>query len=88
MASGKFDVNIWLLLIVLSVAAIVGDAVGYLIGRNLGHRLYAREDSRLFKRAHLMKAHEFYERYGGKTIVIARFVPIVRTFAPTVAGAS
>jgi membrane-associated protein len=87
-ASGKFDVSIWLLLIVLSLAAIVGDAVGYMIGRKLGQRLYAREDSRLFKRAHLMKAHEFYERYGGKTIVIARFVPIVRTFAPTVAGAA
>ena len=80
--------NVWVLLITLSIAAIVGDQVGYMIGRNLGARLYARENSRLFRREHLIRAHEFYEKYGGKTIVIARFIPIVRTFAPTVAGAA
>jgi membrane-associated protein len=80
--------NVWVLLVTLSIAAIVGDQVGYMIGRKLGARLYARENSRLFRREHLIRAHEFYEKYGGKTIVIARFVPIVRTFAPTVAGAA
>lgn len=84
----KGDLNIWVLLVTLSIAAIVGDAVGYAIGRRLGPKLFKKEDSLLFKRKHLVKAHEFYERYGGKTIVIARFIPIIRTFAPTVAGAA
>ncbi len=77
----------WLLLSV-SVCAVVGDQVGYLIGRKAGQALYRREDSLIFKRRHLERAHEFYEKYGAKTIVIARFVPIVRTFAPAVAGAA
>jgi membrane-associated protein len=80
--------NVWVLLFALSLAAVVGDQVGYMIGKSLGARLYARESSRLFRRDHLLRAHEFYEKYGGKTIVIARLVPIVRTFAPTVAGAA
>lgn len=86
--AARGDLNVAILLASLSIAAIVGDAVGYAIGKSAGQRLYNRPDSLLFKRKHLMKAHEFYERYGGKTIVIARFVPIVRTFAPTVAGAA
>ena len=77
----------WLLLGV-SLCAVVGDQVGYAIGRKAGQALYRREDSLIFKRRHLERAHEFYEKYGAKTIVIARFVPIVRTFAPAVAGAA
>ena len=83
---GVMDVRV--LLVTLSVAAVVGDQVGYLIGRKAGEALYRREDSRFFKRKHLIAAHEFYEKYGGKTIFLARFVPIIRTFAPTVAGAA
>jgi membrane-associated protein len=83
---GVMDVRI--LLVTLSIAAVLGDQVGFLIGRKAGEALYRREDSRFFKRKHLIAAHEFYERYGGKTIFLARFVPIIRTFAPTVAGAA
>ncbi len=86
--AARGDLNVAVLLVTLSIAAIVGDAVGYTIGRRLGPKLFKKEDSLLFKRKHLVKAHEFYERYGGQTIVIARFVPIIRTFAPTVAGAA
>jgi membrane-associated protein len=67
-------------------AAIVGDSVGYAIGYRTGPRIFTREDSLLFDRRHLIRTRDFYERYGGKTIVIARFVPIIRTFAPVVAG--
>lgn len=77
-----------LLMVLLSVAAIAGDTVGYFIGRKAGPAIFSRPDSRLFKRKHLDSAHEFYEKHGPKTIVLARFVPIVRTFAPTVAGAA
>jgi len=80
--------NLWALLVLGSICAVVGDQVNYYIGRSAGHALYSRPDSRFFKRRHLERAHEFYEKYGGKTIVIARFVPIVRTFAPAVAGAA
>ena len=83
-ATGKPPLG-WMML-VLSVAAIVGDSVGFAIGRRAGPALYSRPDSRFFKRQHLMKAHAFYERWGGLTIILARFVPVVRTFAPTVAG--
>lgn len=78
--------NIWLLIALVSVAAIVGDSVGYAIGWHLGPRIFNREQSRFFHRSHLVRTQRFYERYGPKTIVLARFVPIVRTFAPTVAG--
>ncbi|HJU57017.1 MAG TPA: VTT domain-containing protein, partial [Pyrinomonadaceae bacterium] len=77
-----------ILLFSVFVAAVVGDAVGYLTGSKLGPRLFKRQKSLLFKPSHLQKAHAFYEKYGGKTIIIARFVPIVRTFAPIVAGAA
>jgi membrane-associated protein len=70
----------------LTIAAILGDAVNYQIGRYVGPAVFKRENSRFFKREHLEKTHAFYERYGGKTIIIARFVPIVRTFAPFIAG--
>jgi membrane-associated protein len=80
--------NLWWLLFLVSLCAIVGDQVGYVIGRKAGQALYRREDSLIFRKRHLERAHEFYEKYGAKTIVIARFVPIVRTFAPAVAGAA
>lgn len=77
----------WLLLPV-SLCAIAGDQLGYFIGRKAGKNLYRREDSRFFKKRHLERAHEFYERRGPAAIIIARFVPIVRTFCPPVAGAA
>lgn len=82
------QLDIVTLLVVLSVAAIGGDAAGYWIGRRAGPRLFQRENSRLFKRGHLLAAEAFYRKHGGKTIVLARFVPFVRTFAPAVAGAA
>jgi membrane-associated protein len=85
-ARGDLDI-VWLNL-ALCAAAIVGDATGYWIGRRAGKALYSRPNSLLFRREHLVKTHEFYERHGGKTIVIARFMPILRTFAPVVAGAA
>ncbi|MCK9518929.1 MAG: VTT domain-containing protein [Dehalococcoidia bacterium] len=83
---GHFDV--WLLIPLLILAAIAGDATGYHIGRSAGPRIFRREDSRFFRRRHLERAHTFYERHGGKTIMLARFLAFVRTFAPTVAGAA
>lgn len=80
------SLNPQLLVILLTIAAVLGDAVNYQIGRYIGPAVFKQEDSKFFKRAHLEKTHEFYERYGGKTIIIARFVPIVRTFAPFIAG--
>jgi membrane-associated protein len=68
------------------IAAVVGDSVGYAFGRRVGVRLFQREDSLLFSKKNVLKAQEFYERHGGKAIVLARFVPVVRTFAPIVAG--
>jgi membrane-associated protein len=78
---------VWLNL-ALMAAAITGDALGYWIGYRTGQALYSRPNSFLFRREHLVKTHEFYEKHGGKTIVIARFMPIIRTFAPVVAGAA
>lgn len=80
--------HLGLLLLLVSMCAVAGDQVGYWIGRRAGQTLYKRDDSLLFKKRHLERAHEFYDRYGGKTIVLARFVPVVRTFAPPVAGAA
>ncbi len=80
--------NVYYLVILGSICAVVGDQVGYFIGRSAGQALYTREDSFFFRKSHLERAHEFYEKYGGKTIVLARFIPIVRTFAPAVAGAA
>jgi membrane-associated protein len=86
--AAKGDLNIVWLNLALIAAAIIGDATGYWIGRRAGQALYNRPNSFFFRRQHLIKTHEFYEKHGGKTIVIARFVPIIRTFAPVVAGAA
>ena len=77
----------WILLPVM-LCAIVGDQIGYWIGRAAGSALYSREESLFFHKRHLQRAHEFYEKYGGKTVILARFVPIIRTFCPPVAGAA
>ena len=82
----QFGLNMWLLGVLLTIAAIVGNTVGYGIGRYTGPRLFTRDDSLLFKKKHLYRAQAFYEKHGGKTLVIARFMPIVRTFVPVVAG--
>ena len=84
--AAKGDFDILSLNLTLMVAAILGDATGYWIGKRTGRALYDRPDSLLFRREHLRITHDFYERHGGKTIVFARFMPIVRTFAPVVAG--
>jgi membrane-associated protein len=83
-AMGALKVE-WLF-VMLSIAAIAGDTVNYMIGHYVGPRVFARESGRFFKKEYLERTHRFYEKYGGKTIVIARFVPIIRTFAPFVAG--
>ncbi len=83
---GTFDLGI--LCVLCFVAAVTGDAVGYTFGARVGRRLYERPESRFFKKSHLIAAEGFYERHGGTTIVIARFLPFVRTFAPIVAGAA
>jgi membrane-associated protein len=83
-ASGKL--NVWLLLFELSLAAILGDQLNYAVGRRLGPRLFYKEDSFWFNKKHLLRTQQFYEKHGVKTIIIARFVPIIRTFAPAVAG--
>ncbi|MFO0500926.1 MAG: VTT domain-containing protein [Acidobacteriota bacterium] len=84
--AGAGGLNIWAIIGVLIVAAVVGDGVGYLLGRKAGVSVYNRPDSRFFKREHLVRTQAFYEKHGGKTIIYARFVPIVRTFAPFIAG--
>ena len=84
----EFGLNVYLLGTILTIAAIAGDAVGYWFGRVSGPRLFTRPESRFFKPKYLRQAADFYERHGGKTIVIARFMPIVRTFVPIVAGAA
>ncbi|KLT72774.1 hypothetical protein PL75_06775 [Neisseria arctica] len=80
--------NIHVMVLLLLIAAIVGDAVNFMIGKYFGAKLFANPDSKIFRRSYLEKTHRFYEKHGGKTIIIARFVPIVRTFAPFVAGMS
>ena len=80
------DLNIHLLVLCIIVAAIAGDAVNYTIGRLFGGKLFSREDSKIFRRSYLDKTHAFYAKHGGKTIILARFIPIIRTFAPFVAG--
>ena len=79
-------INVHLMIGILIVAAILGDASNYLIGRYFGEKLFSNPNSKIFKQSYLKKTHDFYEKHGGKTIILARFVPIVRTFAPFVAG--
>ncbi|MGH9353803.1 MAG: DedA family protein, partial [Terriglobia bacterium] len=86
--AGAGTMNIAELLTFVTLCAIAGDQLGYWIGRRAGKALYQRKESRFFKKKHLERAHEFYQQYGGKTIILARFVPIVRTFCPPVAGAA
>lgn len=79
-------ISIWWLLILSFIAAVIGDNVGYAFGRKTGPMIFSKEDSFFFQKKHIEKAHRFYEKYGKKTIIFARFVPIVRTFAPIIAG--
>ncbi len=79
-------INLWILIPVIFAAAVIGDSVNYEIGKWLGPKVFTRKDSWLLNQNHLHKAHAFYEKYGGKTIILARFIPIIRTFAPFVAG--
>lgn len=79
-------IDIHILAIILFIAAVLGDSCNYMIGHFFGKKLFNNPNSKIFKQSHLDKTHEFYKKYGGKTIIIARFVPIVRTFAPFVAG--
>lgn len=85
-SQGKF--NLLLLLAVIVVSAVLGDNVGYSFGRRTGHRIFRKKDGIIFRQEYLRRAELFYESHGGKTIILARFVPIVRTFAPIVAGAA
>ena len=85
-ADPGFGLNVWWLGLILSVAAVVGDTVGYHVGKVTGPRIFTRQDSLFFHRDHLLRAQAFYDRHGGKTIILARFMPIIRTFAPVVAG--
>src|SRR2546425_6038229 len=84
--AGAGTLDIVAINLVLMAAAVIGDTVGYAVGRHTGQRIFNRPDSRLFHREHLERTRAFYARYGGKTIIYARFVPIIRTFAPFVAG--
>lgn len=84
--TGFLSIDINLLVVILFLAAVLGDSTGYTFGRRVGRRLFNRPDSRLFKQAYVEKAESFYEKHGGKTIIMARFIPFVRTFAPVIAG--
>lgn len=78
--------NVYLLTLLLVIAAILGDSINFEIGKYFGHKLFSNPNSKIFKQSYLKKTNEFYDRHGGKTIILARFVPIIRTFAPFVAG--
>ncbi|RMB81017.1 DedA family protein [Streptomyces shenzhenensis] len=86
--SGQLDFPLWGAIALICVAAILGDQAGYMFGKKVGPSLFSRPDSRLFKQENVTKAHEFFEKYGPKSLVLARFVPIVRTFTPIIAGVS
>ena len=81
-------VNIWVLVVAVAVVAILGDQTAYFIGRRIGPALFDKEDSRFFKKHYVTESHAFFEKHGPKTIILARFVPIVRTFTPVLAGVS
>jgi membrane-associated protein len=84
----QLDVPLWVACVLVSIAAIVGDQAGYVFGKKVGPSLFRRPDSRLFKQENVAKAHEFFEKHGPKSLVLARFVPVVRTFTPIIAGVS
>lgn len=84
--AGAGQLNLGVIIVLLICACMLGDWCGYLLGRRAGPAIFNRPDSRFFKREHLQRTHEFYEKHGGKTIIYAKFVPIIRTFAPFVAG--
>lgn len=84
--AGVLNFNIHLLVFLLFIAAVLGDSVGYIFGRRVGRRIFNRPNSRIFRQENIVQAEEFYKKHGSKTIVIARFIPVVRTFAPIVAG--
>jgi len=86
MATGVITTPIWIAAPVIGLAAFIGDQVGYQIGKASGPRVFNKPDSRFFRREYVDKTHAYFERFGGRTIIIARFIPIVRTFAPVVAG--
>lgn len=88
LAASQGELSLPILIICVVTAAIVGDNVGYSIGRRMGHKVFTKKDGIIFRKEYIETAEKFYEKHGGKTIIIARFVPIVRTFAPVVAGAS
>lgn len=83
---GNVPISIHLFVLLLFIAAVLGDSVGYTFGRRTGHHIFKKPDARIFKQSHIQRAQAFYEKHGGKTIIIARFIPIIRTFAPIVAG--
>jgi membrane-associated protein len=87
-SGNRLGYPIWLVCLLVAVAAVIGDQVGYLFGRKAGPALFRRPDSKLFKQENVEKAHAFFEKHGPKSIVLARFVPIVRTFTPIIAGVS
>lgn len=84
--AAKGDLDPTLLIVLLSIAAIAGDTVNYAVGKFIGPKIFHRDDVKFFKKEYLDRTHRFYEKHGGKTIIIARFIPIIRTFAPFVAG--
>ncbi|MBT2382739.1 DedA family protein [Streptomyces sp. ISL-11] len=84
----QIDKPLWLVALLVVLAAVLGDQAGYLFGRKVGPALFRRPDSRFFKQENVEKAHEFFEKYGPKSLVLARFVPIIRTFTPIIAGVS
>lgn len=86
--AGLLNINIHIAVLIIFLAAVLGDTVGYWFGRKAGPRIFKKPDARLFKQEYVQRAQAFYEKHGGKTIIIARFIPIVRTFAPIVAGTS
>lgn len=84
--AGKLPVNIHLLVFTIFVAALLGDSVGYAFGKKIGKKIFNRPNSRLFRKENVERAEDFYEKHGGMTIILARFIPVIRTFAPIVAG--
>jgi membrane-associated protein len=88
LVAAQGHLNVFLVMIIAALAAIAGDSFGYYFGKSTGHKLFARKDSRFFSQAYVTKAHVFFEKYGAWSVVLARFVPIIRTFTPIIAGAS